>query len=257
MANRPRAEVTGFPVLSGRRPPRLWLRARDEAIIGSARLFSGACGVAVSGAENLPARGPYIIAANHASHLDSLLVAANLPGTIWRQLVCLAAKEWFHTPVLGWLARAGAAIPIDRQGACNLSSLHEAMDRLRSGLNLLVFPAGRRSRTGEVEPFKPGVGFLSFETGAPVVPLYLGGTFEILPRWRRIPSLHPISIRIGAPLRAESYRSYAASSPFRYKVYKRIAGDAHSAVCALAGETLSAPSPLLGRWQVRQKEATC
>lgn len=257
MGNQPRAAATGFPVLSGRRPPRLWLRVRDEAIIGSARLFSGACGVAVAGAENLPTRGPYILAANHASHLDSLLVAANLPGDAWHQLVCLAAKEWFHTPILGWLARAGAAIPIDREGTCNLSSLNEAMSRLRSGSNLLVFPAGRRSRTGDVEPFKPGVGFLSLETGAPVVPLYLGGTFEILPRWKRVPSLHPISIRIGTPIMAESYRGYAASCPFRYKVYKRIADDAHTAVCTLAGETMSAPSPLLGRWHVRQKEATC
>jgi 1-acyl-sn-glycerol-3-phosphate acyltransferase len=102
-----------------------------------------------------------------------------------RELHFLAKEELFRTPLLGPLIRRFNGLPI-RRGVADLSGLSRAMDVLRSGAALIMFPEGSRMRDGELHPARPGVGMLAVSTGARIVPCHVSGSNE--PRkwlWRR------------------------------------------------------------------------
>jgi long-chain acyl-CoA synthetase len=152
----------------------------------------------VRGRENIPAEGAVVFTPNHASYLDSLVLAATFS---WRDLRRTHWAGWaallFANPVMRAVSRAGNVLPVDpdREPA---RALAQGAAALRQGRRLVWFPEGRISPTGEINPFLPGVGVLLQETGARAVPVRLVGTFEALPRHRRWPRPGRLRVVFGA-----------------------------------------------------------
>ena len=136
--------------------------------------FVGALsGWEVRGREHIPLQGGLIVASNHISFWDPPLVGT----AVGRELHFLAKEELFRTPVLGPVIRSFNAIPI-RRGVADLSGLSRAMEILRAGRALLMFPEGTRARDGELKAARPGVGMLAVATDARIVPAYISGSNE-------------------------------------------------------------------------------
>lgn len=175
----------------------------DRAQRNWARSILRASGVkvSVSGGEALRPGEPQIIAANHASFFDILALLGYLPV----DAKFVAKKELFSVPVFGAAIRASGHIRLDRY------HLREAFDayqgaarRIREEqLHVLVYPEGTRSRTGELLPFKKGPFVLAIACQAPVVPVWVEGAFDILPKGHLRVRPRPIHIAIGAPIATE------------------------------------------------------
>ena len=130
----------------------------------------------VEGLENVPEGGPFIIAPNHVSYLDSFVVAAALPRGVLR---CTYWAGWtgadFGNPLTRLVGRLAQVVPVDpcRAGPSGLAFGATGLGR---GQNLVWFAEGERSRTGSLQPFKPGVGILLGYYPVPVVPVFIRGT---------------------------------------------------------------------------------
>lgn len=122
----------------------------------------------VRGREQVPLSGGLIVASNHISYWDPVLVGV----ASVRELHFLAKEELFRPPLFGPMIRAFNSIPI-RRGAVDMRGLTQAMDVLRAGQALIVFPEGTRSRDGELHEARPGIGMLAVATGARIVPVYI------------------------------------------------------------------------------------
>lgn len=161
-------------------------------------LIRGAFRLRIEGVENLPARGPYLLAANHASDLDALAIVAAIGYRRARRLYWggdegrLFGKRWLHP-----LWRALHVFPADDRLPSRTLALGETV--LQRGDDLAWFPEGWRTPDGRLQQFRSGVGRLLARTKVPVVPVYIGGTFEALPRNRIIPRLRPLQVIIGQP----------------------------------------------------------
>ncbi|MBL7184454.1 MAG: 1-acyl-sn-glycerol-3-phosphate acyltransferase, partial [Anaerolineae bacterium] len=161
------------------------------------------CPTRARGLENLEGlSGPLLFSANHTSHLDALVVLKALPKRYrWRLSVAAAADYWFVNPLLGNLtALLINSFPMARYGNVRPGMEH-TVDLIDHGWSVLIFPEGTRSLSGEMQPFKPGVGLLAVELGVPVVPIHLRGVYAILPKGSRVPRRGPVEVTMGAPLR--------------------------------------------------------
>ena len=134
-------------------------------------LFRVLTGWEVRGRENIPREGGVIVAANHISFWDPPLIGSALP----REMHFLAKEELFRTPVLGWAIRGVNSIPI-RRGVADLTGMARALEVLRVGEALLMFPEGSRMRDGELHPARPGVGMMAVHADVPIVPCYISGS---------------------------------------------------------------------------------
>jgi 1-acyl-sn-glycerol-3-phosphate acyltransferase len=156
----------------------------------------------ILGRENIPQQPPFILVANHTSHLDALVLASPLPWRLRDRVFPIAAGDvFFDTPLASAFA-AGLlnALPMWRK-KCGPHALEQLRHRLiEEPCVYILFPEGTRSRDGTVLPFKPGLGMLVAETGVPVVPCYLDGCFHALAAEQHWPRPRPIRVRIGEPL---------------------------------------------------------
>ena len=161
--------------------------------------------VHLEGLENIPAGKPCVLVSNHASAADIPILFGSLPI----QFRIIAKDSLFHIPVLGWCMRLAGYISINRTNPKKaLRSLKKAARQIREGYPAVVFPEGTRSRTGELQPFKTGAFLLAIESGVPVVPVGISGSFEILVRGSiRIKPDAQVSVRIGPPIVTEGYAS--------------------------------------------------
>lgn len=123
------------------------------------------------GAENIPATGPVMIACNHVSNWDPILVGLGCE----REIHFVAKQELFRSRFLAWLIRAFNALPV-RRGVLDRTALREAARILQNGEVLLIFPGGGRNASGEVTDPKSGVGFIACMNETPVVPAYISGS---------------------------------------------------------------------------------
>ena len=167
----------------------------------------------VTGAEHVPATGPALLVSNHQSLLDPPLIGGSTP----RQIFFLAKAELFRIPLFGRFIHALHARPVRREGS-DPRALKTAARLLEEGKALLVFPEGTRSLDGRLGEAKPGVGMLAVMTGVPVVPTYISGTLEALPKGAARPRRSQVSVRFGPALhfkaltgdgRKERYRDAA------------------------------------------------
>ncbi|MCX6899224.1 MAG: AMP-binding protein [Verrucomicrobia bacterium] len=152
------------------------------------------------GVENLPASGAFVLAPNHASYLDPFAVAAALHRRVQRQTYWAG---WTGVAFGNAFARFGSrlcqVVPIDPERGV-VSSLAFCAAVLRRGKNLVLFPEGERSASGRLLPFRPGIGILLHRIPAPVVPVFIHGSYGALPVGRALPRLKRITVVFGRPL---------------------------------------------------------
>ena len=149
----------------------------------------------------IPREGPVILAANHISNADPVLVGAWLTPRLGRRIHWLGKKEMFDWPVVGWVARNGGIVPVDRDGA-DVEAFRTASRVLEAGEVLMVFPEGTRSPTAELQPPKDGLAMLALRTGATIVPIGISNTDRLWPKGRPVPRPGGhVSMRVGAPFR--------------------------------------------------------
>ncbi len=153
----------------------------------------------VTGRNHLILKAPFLLAANHASYLDPFIIMSSVPAAVFGRLYTIGWQEYFRGALMRWVARVGRVIPVGMEASLVLA-LQAAALVLRQGQNLLVFPEGERSVDGTLNPFRPGIGILACELGAPVVPAWVDGTFQAWPVGVRWPRLHPISLVVGPPV---------------------------------------------------------
>jgi len=158
----------------------------------------------VNGLQNVPERGPFIIAANHASYMDHFIIMSTLIPYLNRKIHHLAKREHFDNIFKKiWHTYVGA-VPIDRQSG-GKETLKWAINALKEGKIIAIHPEGTRSLTGKIQKAKTGVTRLALLSKAPVIPIGLIGTFEILPKGKYIPKLKKAIINIGKPIYFPKY----------------------------------------------------
>jgi 1-acyl-sn-glycerol-3-phosphate acyltransferase len=155
------------------------------------------------GLENIPAQQQLLIAANHSSHLDYGILKAALSHQILG-ISALAAADYFFDR--SWKRRLllplTDLVPVMRQGSFSLA-LKGAETAMTNGRSLLIFPEGTRGYSKELQSFRPGVGYLQRRAQIPILPVYIEGTSDILPKGQTIPKGRRVQIFVGAPLRNE------------------------------------------------------
>jgi 1-acyl-sn-glycerol-3-phosphate acyltransferase len=138
--------------------------------------------VTVEGAfDRIPRDGPLIIASNHLSNADGVIVGGWLTPRLGRRIHWLGKREMVEWPILGRFARAGSVHPVDR-GAADVEAFRLAQRILDEGHVLVVFPEGTRSTTGGLQEAKDGLALLALRSGAPILPVGVSGTDRFWPR---------------------------------------------------------------------------
>ena len=156
----------------------------------------------VVGRENVPPKAPVILASNHLSFVDSVVIPLTSP----RQVAFLAKSEYFTGKGLkGWISREWfegvGSIPVDRDDTrAAQASLDLALAHLRSGGAFGIYPEGTRSRDGRLYRGRTGVAWLALQAGCPVVPVALSGTQDIQPVGSRLPRRAKVRVEFGAPI---------------------------------------------------------
>jgi len=171
----------------------------DWATVDWSRDVLRAAGTPVEavGLDRIPRDRPVLYASNHTSMFDIWALAATLPGSTR----FVAKEELGRIPLVGLAMRRAGHIMIDRfNRARAFAAYDQAAETIRSGISPIVFPEGTRSPTGELQPFKNAPFGLAIAAQVPIVPLYVDGTYRILPKGGL--RLHPMPIRIevGEPI---------------------------------------------------------
>ena len=169
-----------------------------------------------------------IIASNHISFWDPPLIGAALA----REMHFLAKEELFATPLLGPLIRSWNAIPI-RRGTADLSGLARAIETLKRGGALLMFPEGSRMRDGELHPARPGLGLMAVSADVPIVPCYISGSNRPGRWWYRGAR---VRMTFGTPRGWRDYAGPEAESPPGRALYQRIGQTAMTDIAGLKRE---------------------
>ncbi|MDO5634065.1 MAG: lysophospholipid acyltransferase family protein [Micrococcus sp.] len=177
--------------------------ATNEAIRRSfGAFFRLSCRPEIRGIENVPDDGPFILASNHLSFLDSPLLQALSP----RMVHFFAKAEYFTQPgpkgrAMKWFFDSVGSIPVQRgEQAASVAALEELVRLLEQGHGVGIYPEGTRSRDGRLYRGRTGVGWLSLTTGAPVVPVGLIGTERLQAPDARLPRPHRFTLSFGEPL---------------------------------------------------------
>jgi len=187
-------------VAASSQPSARWITAGSRAICIAT--FRTLYRLRVEGREHVPAHGPLILVANHASFFDGFILAAALPKRSVQQVFYMGFEWFFRHPVLAWWGRGVRAIPVDMD--TYLARALQASARvLRDGKILCVFPEGERSADGRIRPFRKGAGILVRELAVPVLPTYISGSFEAWPRGQSLPRIHRLRVRFGPVVTAE------------------------------------------------------
>lgn len=177
------------------------VRTIGTNLIGFAQknLYDGVLKTNVEGQSNIPPHTNFIVAANHASHLDMGLVKYALGKEVADQTVAVAAADyWFDTKYKrAYMNNFTTLVPIERSGSLR-QSLRHVSQILHDGYNALIFPEGGRQLSGEVAEFKPVIGYLALNDKVGILPMYLGGTYEAFPKGSVIPKTSSLGAKIGA-----------------------------------------------------------
>ena len=167
----------------------------------------------VVGQENLPKDGAFLIASNHASHLDPPVVGS----MVARQLCFFARKTLWKPGVASWWLDEVGVIPVDRDGGQDVGALKRVLRALKDNKGLILFPEGTRSPDGQLQAPKPGVGFIVCKSQVPVVPARIFGSFEAFGKGSRLRPGRPISVVFGKAIPPAQYDEPSAGKD-RYQI---------------------------------------
>jgi 1-acyl-sn-glycerol-3-phosphate acyltransferase len=149
----------------------------------------------VSGLENVPASGPFILVANHQSVLDPILVQSVCP----RHLHTFTKSTQFSSRLFRWVLVRVNGIPT-RRYRVDPQVVRVALRRLEAGAGVGIYPEGERSWDGTLQPFRQGTVRFLLKAGVPIVPCGLDGSYDVWPRWSRRLRRRRVRLRFGKPL---------------------------------------------------------
>jgi len=134
--------------------------------------------VETRGLSRVDRNNPYIFMSNHASHVDSLALAVSIPHPLhW-----VFKKELSKIPVFGWVLLSLGQIMVDRRNAMqSRTALSNAAGALTGNNSVLIYVEGTRSRDGKLQPLKKGGFYIALQSGLPIVPVRVSGSFDIVP----------------------------------------------------------------------------
>jgi 1-acyl-sn-glycerol-3-phosphate acyltransferase len=184
------------------------------------------CGVRVRvrGTEHLVAGRSYIYVSNHASMFDIPVVSAGVPD----DLRIVYKRELEKIPVFGWGLRMSGYIGIDRGRSPEARhSLDEAVEKIRSGVSVLLFGEGTRTADGKLQPFKRGAFHLAVRSGVPVVPLTINGSFGIVPKHSLRIQSGTVEVVFSAPIETAGMEGKDAELRLMEQVRAAIAAEYH------------------------------
>ena len=173
------------------------------------------------GSENIPSCGPALLASNHASYLDPPLVGLG----IWRRIHYLAKEDLFCNRIVSFILDLFHAIPVNRD-RMDKRTLRRILDLFKKGEILLIFPEGTRTPNGNLQPLKPGIGMIVCLAKVPVIPVYIKGSYNILPRHSKMIRLKPCTVYYGKPLKFEKYLNEKKTK----EVYEKIGDEIFKAM---------------------------
>jgi 1-acyl-sn-glycerol-3-phosphate acyltransferase len=140
---------------------------------------------------------PVILAANHESYLDPPLIGMLFPKAIR----FIAWDGLFKIPFFAFVLRALGAVPVNQQNKnSGASLLRDVIEFIKNGYSVLIFPEGERSPDGNMLPFEGGVSLISLKTETPIVPIWIDGTFEAYPIFKKFPSPRHVAVTFGQPI---------------------------------------------------------
>jgi 1-acyl-sn-glycerol-3-phosphate acyltransferase len=158
--------------------------------------------VRIYGRENVPDKGPFILASNHQSYLDPLFCGVGIK----RHLTFLARDTLFRNNFFGLLIYSLNAIPVKRDQA-DISSIREVITRLKQGGGVCLFPEATRTINGKISNCKPGLGLLCRRSNAVVIPVLIDGAFQCWPRHKRIFSPGTVAVFLGRAIAPQKVQS--------------------------------------------------
>lgn len=176
----------------------------------------------VKGKENIPKRN-YILASNHSSHLDWFIDGYFCTP---RRFTFIGQVDKMTGGAAFWRDRLydySEVIPMNRKDPeSRKQALIEAAERLKQGSILIIYPEGTRTRDGQLHEFKPGVARLHLETGAPILPVALKGTYELMPPGGKLKVKKIVTVVVGKPLDFEKERNTAAKLDKNSDEYRKL-----------------------------------
>jgi 1-acyl-sn-glycerol-3-phosphate acyltransferase len=153
--------------------------------------------VKVTGMEQMDASKPRVYAVTHASALDIPILYVHLPF----QFRIVFKSALLSYPFVGWHLKRSGQVCINQQNpSASIGAIKSALKSLRSGMPLVIFPEGGRTRDGQLQSFLPGAFFLAIKAQADIVPIALVGTFDLLPMNTYHIKCQPLEMRVGAPI---------------------------------------------------------
>ncbi len=188
----------------------------------------------IEGRERIPTSGPLIVASNHMSFIDSIVIPLAVP----RRVAFLAKAEYFEGRSLASLPRrmffrTFGAVPVERDQQRNAqASLDLAAAVLARGEAFCIYPEGTRSRDGRLYRGRTGVGWLAVKSGARVLPVGLVGTDRVQPVGARVPRVHRVTVRFGEPVDPADYVENAPPGRAR----REITDEVMDRIAALSGQ---------------------
>ncbi len=178
--------------------------------------------------DSLPTE-PMIVACNHCSNLDPLVVGCCFP----RRLRYFAKEELFRSRLFGACIRALGAVPVSRaDNASAAGALRGFMKLYQEGSDVLIFPEGGRSLDGNLQPLEGGVALIAAHEKAPILPVFISGTFKAMPPGAHLVRPTKVTVTFGKPLRfpEEVYKGKDGRSVIMEKLteaMKRLEEDSH------------------------------
>ncbi|WP_017569145.1 lysophospholipid acyltransferase family protein [Nocardiopsis halotolerans] len=189
------------------------------------------CRPTIEGRENVPDTGAVLLASNHLSFVDSVVIPLSVTQ---RRVRFLAKSDYFEgTGVKGRVTRTVfsslGAMPVQRDDARGaMLSLETMLDRLREGEACVIYPEGTRSQDGRLYRGRTGVALLAMESKAPVVPVAVTGTQDVQPIGASMPRPRPFSIRFGKPLDFSTGYDHLAPGKARREITDRVMDAIHA-----------------------------
>ena len=185
----------------------------------------------------LPRTGGVLVAANHASYVDIPLLGCGMKRRAWY----LGRSDLFPVPVLNGILRRLGWIPL-RPGRLDREAFGKAISLIQAGEVVVIFPEGGRSHDGHLRQPKSGIGVIVSQTGCPVVPAYLKGTFDVLPTGARWLRFRPVTVKLGDPLTFEKGHPKEHDKGDAKRFYQLVSRTVITHIAALG----NVPPPMVG-----------
>lgn len=169
----------------------------------------------VNGISNIPKKGSFIICANHSSYFDFFTLIAVCP----RRIYFLAGEVFFKKWQWSWLVKSTGQIRVDRNSHDKSESINKAIEYLKMGRVIGIFPEGTRSSDGKLQKFYNGAARISIKSQLPILPVGIVGAFEIMSRFDKYPKFKKCSINIGQELLKDSKEEDDLTQDLRTEIF--------------------------------------